>query len=64
MIALDVKHGKSPKLMVWPWAAAHVKCAPRLIFLSYLVKKIMEINPLLISLKDLADRTETLRGYL
>lgn len=50
--------------MVWPWAAAHVKCAPRLIFLSYLVKKIMEINPLLLSLKDLTDRTETLRGYL
>jgi hypothetical protein len=32
--------------------------------LIYLVKNIMEINPLLLSLKDLTDRTETLRGYL
>jgi hypothetical protein len=32
--------------------------------LIYLVKNIMEINPLLLALKDLTDRTETLRGYL
>ncbi len=38
--------------------------ASRLYPFLYLVKNIMEINPLLIALKDLTDRTETLRGYL
>lgn len=57
------------KAAIWPDPLSHVECAPRFFCLIQALTQtklriIMEINPLLLALKDLSERTNVLRGYL